>query len=64
VTKPSLNAQSEDVLNAEKILSALGYDVDTPDNLMDEKTVKRWQSFRETADCILTEFWTLPHSRR
>jgi len=57
VTKPSLNAQSEDVLNAEKILSALGYDVDTPDNLMDEKTVKAVAEFQR--DCGLYSYGVL-----
>ena len=36
--KPGLNNQNLDVFNAEKILKAAGYDIATPDLLLDEKT--------------------------
>ncbi|HOM02226.1 MAG TPA: S41 family peptidase [Acetivibrio sp.] len=57
VTKPSLNTESEDVLNAESILLVLGYDVDTPDNLMDEKTVRAVAQFQK--DCGLYSYGVL-----
>ncbi|GAE88712.1 peptidoglycan-binding domain-containing protein [Acetivibrio straminisolvens] len=57
VTKPSLNTESEDVLNAESILAVLGYDVGTPDNLMDEKTVRAVAQFQK--DCGLYSYGVL-----
>jgi carboxyl-terminal processing protease len=44
--KPSLNSEGYDVYNAEKLLKALGYDVDKPDTLLDEKTYKAISKFR------------------
>jgi carboxyl-terminal processing protease len=41
-----LNSQGADVENAEKILKALGYDVDTPDTLLDNKTYKAIRKFQ------------------
>lgn len=44
--KPDLNNEGVDVYNAEKILKLLGYDVDTPDFKLDEKTFKAVSKFR------------------
>lgn len=44
--KFSLNSEGYDVFCAEKILKALGYDVDTPDTLLDEKTYEAVSRFR------------------
>jgi len=44
--KPDLNSESIDVYNAEKILKLLGYDVDTPDLMLDEKTFNAISKFR------------------
>jgi len=41
-----LNSQGTDVENAEKILKALGYDIDTPDTLLDNKTYKAIRKFQ------------------
>jgi carboxyl-terminal processing protease len=46
VTKPSYGSEGNDVLNAEKILKLLNYDIDTPDMTMDEKTVDAVYKFR------------------
>lgn len=40
INKPSLNSESTDVYNAEKILKVMGYDIDSPDTKLDEKTFK------------------------
>jgi carboxyl-terminal processing protease len=45
-SKPSLGSEGKDVYNAEKILALLGYDVDTPDMLMDQKMVDAVWEFR------------------
>lgn len=55
--KPSLNAESEDVLSAESILMLMGYEVDTPDMLMDEKTITAIRQFQE--DCGLYSYGVL-----
>jgi len=44
--KPDLNNSGIDIYYAEKILMALGYDVDTPDTILDEKTYKAISKFR------------------
>jgi len=44
--KPELNSEGADVYNAEKILRILGYDVDTPDLKLDEKTCEAISKFR------------------
>lgn len=46
--KPTLNSDSVDVYNAEKILLLLGYEVDTPDTVMDEKTFKAVMEFQKS----------------
>jgi len=45
-TKPGLNDEGQDVYNAEKILKALGYDIDVPDMVLDEKTFRAVSKFR------------------
>ncbi|NJD03654.1 MAG: PDZ domain-containing protein [Ruminiclostridium sp.] len=45
--KPGLNDGGTDVCNAEKILKVLGYDVGTPDNLLDEKTFTAVKQFQK-----------------
>ncbi|WP_235832623.1 S41 family peptidase [Acetivibrio mesophilus] len=57
VTKPCLNTESEDVLSAESILMLMGYEVDTPDRLMDEKTVRAVAQFQK--DCGLYSYGIL-----
>jgi len=44
--KPDLNDNGIDIYYAEKILKALGYDVDTPDTFLDEKTYQAISKFR------------------
>lgn len=44
--KPDLGNSGIDIYNAEKILKALGYDVDTPDTYLDEKTYRAISKFR------------------
>lgn len=44
--KPGLGDEGIDVYNAEKILKVLGYDVDEPDTVLDEKTFKAIWKFR------------------
>lgn len=44
--KPGLGDEGTDVNNAEKILKLLGYDVDNPDNVLDEKTFQAVWKFR------------------
>lgn len=44
--KPDLNNSGIDIYYAEKILKALGYDVDTPDAFLDEKTYQAISKFR------------------
>lgn len=44
--KPTLGDEGYDVYNAEKILKVLGYDVDEPDTVLDEKTFKAVWKFR------------------
>jgi len=44
--KPDLGSEGIDVYNAEKILKVLGYDIDTPDSILDEKTYKAISKFR------------------
>lgn len=46
-TKPTLDDEGHDVYNAEKILMALGYDVDKPDTIMDLKTYFAVSRFQE-----------------
>jgi len=57
VTKPGLNDESKEVLTAESILMFAGYDVDEPDNFMDEKTVKAVAQFQK--DCGLYSYGVL-----
>jgi len=45
--KPRLNSEGVDVLNAEKILKVLGYDVDSPDSLLDAKTFSAIKKFQK-----------------
>ncbi len=45
--KPGLNDGGTDVTNAEKILKVLGYDVGTPDNLLDGKTFAAIKKFQK-----------------
>jgi carboxyl-terminal processing protease len=45
-SKPGLDSEGVDVNNAEKILMLLGYDVDTPDMLLDKKTYDAVWKFR------------------
>lgn len=47
ISKPTLNSESPDVLYAEMILKANGYDVDTPDYILDEKTFKAIAKFQK-----------------
>jgi len=47
VSKPTLNSESFDVLYAEMILKANGYDVDEPDYILDEKTYKAIAKFQK-----------------
>jgi carboxyl-terminal processing protease len=44
--KPGLGDEGADINNAEKILKVLGYDVDNPDNVLDEKTFGEVWRFR------------------
>jgi carboxyl-terminal processing protease len=44
--KPGLNGEGLDVYNAEKILKLIGYDVDTPDLKLDNKTFAAIQKFQ------------------
>lgn len=44
--KPGLGDEGTDVNNAEKILKVLGYDVDNPDSVLDEKTFNAVWKFR------------------
>jgi len=46
VSKPDLGDNSVDVYNAEKILKLLGYDVDTPDSKLNDKTFVAIQKFQ------------------
>lgn len=46
--KPTLNTDSVDVYNAEKILMLLGFEVNTADTVMDEKTVKAVMEFQKS----------------
>ncbi len=45
-SKPGLGDESIDVFNAERILALLGYDVDQPDLILDEKTYRAVDTFR------------------
>lgn len=45
--KPGLNDAGSDVYNAEKILKLLGYGVETPDNLLDQKTFEAVKQFQK-----------------
>jgi carboxyl-terminal processing protease len=45
--KPDLNDRGHDVYNAEKILKLLGYEVDTPDTILDEKTFTAITKFQK-----------------
>lgn len=45
--KPGLNGEGSDVLNAERILKILGYDVAAPDTLLDESTFKAIRKFQK-----------------
>lgn len=45
--KPGLNDGGTDVLNAEKILKILGYDVDTPDSFLDGKAFRAVKKFQK-----------------
>jgi carboxyl-terminal processing protease len=47
VTKPTLNSESIDVYNAEKILRLSGYNVDTPDMKLDKKTFEAIKKFQK-----------------
>jgi len=44
--KPDLNSSGIDIYNAEKILKVLGYEIDTPDTFLDEKTYRAISKFR------------------
>jgi len=44
--KPTLGDDGIDVYNAEKILKLLGYDIDSPDTYLDEKTYSQISKFR------------------
>ena len=45
-SKPGLNDEGSDVLNAQKILRVLGYEIDAADGLIDEKTYKAISRYR------------------
>jgi C-terminal peptidase (prc) len=45
--KPGLNGEGSDVLNTERILRILGYDVSTPDTKLDTKTFKAITKFQK-----------------
>lgn len=57
VVKPYLNDENEEVYNAESILMFAGYDVDKPDNIMDEKTVQAVAKFQK--DCGMYSYGVL-----
>jgi carboxyl-terminal processing protease len=44
--RPGLNDEGQDVYNAEKILKVLGYEIDVPDMVLDEKTFRAVTKFR------------------
>lgn len=44
--KPDLGDEGIDIYNAEKILKLIGYDVDEPDTVLDEKTFQAINDFR------------------
>ena len=46
-SKPELNSSSLEVYNAEKILSAIGYDLDKPDMTLDIKTFNAIKKFQQ-----------------
>lgn len=46
--KPALGTEGVDVYNAKKILMLMGYDIDTVDMIMDEKTYKAVMKFQES----------------
>jgi len=52
-----LNDENEEVYNAESILMFAGYDVDKPDNIMDEKTVQAVAKFQK--DCGMYSYGVL-----
>lgn len=61
VSKPGLNDESQDVYNAEKILKLLGYDVDTPDIRLDQKTfdaIRKFQAENKLYPCGVLDFTT------
>lgn len=60
MSKPSLNTESTDVFNAESILLLSGYEVDTPDTLMDAKTVRAVADFQK--DCGLFSYGVLDYT--
>lgn len=49
-SKPVYGSEGNDVFNAEKILKLLDYEIDTPDMLMDKKTVDAIWKFRIDSD--------------
>jgi len=57
VIKPGLNDENDEVFNAESILMFAGYDVDKPDNIMDEKTVQAVAKFQK--DCGMYSYGVL-----
>jgi len=50
IDKPGLGDEGLDVYNAEKILKLCGYDVDTPDMKLDEKTFQAIIKFQEDSN--------------
>ncbi len=46
-SKPSLNSEGSDVRTAEEILKMCGYDIGSPDNKFDEKTLKAVKKFQK-----------------
>lgn len=48
-TNPGLNFQGTDVYNAEMLLKALGYKIDTADNILDGQTVEAVREYQKKA---------------
>lgn len=46
-TEPRLNAQGDDIFNAEKLLKVMGYKIATPDNILDSGTVSALKQFQK-----------------
>lgn len=59
--KPVLNSEGSDVVNAEKILAILGYDVASPDSLLDARTftaIKKFQRDMKLSPYGVLDFTT------